>query len=160
VARPKTKAKRPAKATKPATKRKPGRPTDYSPELCEAVIELGRAGKSRTQIAASLGKAKSTVQEWADKYPEFASALSLAKELEQAWWEDKGQKGLNQGKSFNATAFIFQMKNRFRADYRDTHEIENTNKNYMISDKPLSEDEWERQYAGVGSAGGAAAGAG
>lgn len=122
----KGKAKRPAKKTgtrNTSTKRKPGRPSDYHADLCEAVIALGREGKSRTQIAANLGKAKSTVQEWAEKHPAFAQALSLAKELEQAWWEDKGQKGLNQGKNFNATAFIFQMKNRFRDDYRDRHEV-------------------------------------
>jgi hypothetical protein len=151
-----------AQVSKPkgkAPKRKPGRPTDYAPELCEAVVELGREGKSRLQIAATLGKAKSTLQVWEDKYPAFAEAMALAKELEQAWWEDMGQKGLKMGKNFNATAFIFQMKNRFRSDYRDTHEIENTNKNYMISDQPLSEDEWARQYAGVGAAAGPAAGA-
>jgi hypothetical protein len=161
--RPKRKQKVSAQASKrkpnPAAKRKPGRPTDYVPELCEAAIEMGRQGKSRLQIAASIGKAKSTLQAWEDKYPAFAEAMALAKELEQAWWEDMGQKGLKMGKNFNATAFIFQMKNRFRSDYRDTHEIENTNKNYMISDQPLSEDEWARQYAGVGAPGGPAAGA-
>jgi hypothetical protein len=28
------------------------------------------------------------------------------------------------GKDFNATAFIFQMKNRFPKDYRDKHDVE------------------------------------
>ncbi len=83
-----------------------------------------------------------------------------AKDLAQAWWEDQGQNGLSMGKDFNATAFIFQMKNRFSDDYRDRHEVESTNKNYIISDSPITADEWERQYAGVGPATGSAAGAG
>jgi hypothetical protein len=31
---------------------------------------------------------------------------------------------MSQGKDFNSTAFIFQMKNRFPRDYRDKHELE------------------------------------
>jgi phage terminase small subunit len=34
----------------------------------------------------------------------------------------------------------------------DRSESKNTNVNYNISAEPLTEDEWERQYAGVGSA--------
>jgi hypothetical protein len=42
----------------------------------------------------------------------------------QAWWEDQGESGLREGKDFNATVFIFVMKNRFHEDYKDKHEIE------------------------------------
>ena len=39
-----------------------------------------------------------------------------------AWWEDQGQLGMFQGQKFNATAFIFQVKNRFPSVYRDRQE--------------------------------------
>ena len=41
-----------------------GRPTDYRPELCEAVIELGKQGKSLVQMAAALDITKQTLLVW------------------------------------------------------------------------------------------------
>ena len=40
-------------------------------------------------------------------------------DLAVAWWEDLGQLNITRP-GFNATAYIFQMVNRFRDDYRRT----------------------------------------
>lgn len=98
-----------------------GRPSSYKPEYCNRVIALGSRGKSKAQIAAALGVVRVTLDNWANSNPEFLNALNIARELALAWWEDQGQSGLTADK-FNATAFIFQMKNRFRADYNDRTE--------------------------------------
>lgn len=92
---------------------KGGRPTDYREDFCARVIELGREGKSKAQIAAALDVSRDTVHEWTKKHPEFSDAIKRAEELALAWWEDAGQMGMMR-QGFNATAFIFQMKNRFR----------------------------------------------
>lgn len=117
-------ARRSKGAAKP--RRGGGRPSTYRPEYCELVVELGSEGKSRTQIAAKLGTTRETLSQWSKTHPEFSVALKVSKEYEQAWWEEMGQMGLSMGKSFNATAFIFQMKNRFRADYTDVHRLEHS----------------------------------
>ncbi len=104
--------------TNDQAKRRPGRPTDYSPELCATVIELGRKGKSKAQISAHLDVSRQTVDNWCAAHPEFLDAITRARELALAWWEDAGQLGMLM-KGFNANAFQFQMKNRFRDDYRD-----------------------------------------
>lgn len=107
----------------PKKKRPVGRPTDYHRSLCAKVVALGKRGKSKAQIAAALGKSRQTIDTWVAEHPEFLDAISRAKELALAWWEDAGQNGLTGGK-FNATAFIFQMKNRFKEDYRDQQIVE------------------------------------
>jgi hypothetical protein len=46
-------------------------------------------------------------------------AIKRAQHASLAGWERLGQAGVSLGGPFNATAFIFQMKNRFREDYND-----------------------------------------
>jgi transposase-like protein len=100
--------------------RKRGRPSKYDPAMCDLVLELGEQGKSKVQIARSLGVHPETMTEWGKVHPEFSASIKEAQALAQAWWEDAGQDGIKAGPGmFNATAFIFQVKNRFRDDYRD-----------------------------------------
>lgn len=104
-------------------KPKRGRPTKYLPEYCDLVLELGEQGKSKAQMARTIGVTRETLDEWAKRYPEFSDAIKGALELSLAWWEDAGQQGMFLGaKGFNSTAYIFQVKNRFKADYRDTQD--------------------------------------
>lgn len=105
-----------------------GRPSDYLPEYCERVIELGRQGKSHAQIAAALDVARQTLHNWCDAHPEFLDAMTRARDLAQAWWEDKGQGGL-ETPGFNASLWSKQVSCRFRADYTDTQRTELTGKN-------------------------------
>jgi hypothetical protein len=110
----------PAPAPEPA---KRGRPSKYDPAYCELVIQLGEIGKSKAQCAAKIGVTRKTMDAWADKHPEFLYAIKASQDLALAWWEDQGQEGMFLGaKGFNATAFIFQVKNRFREDYRDVQD--------------------------------------
>ncbi|MFC0282414.1 hypothetical protein ACFFJB_14740 [Camelimonas abortus] len=101
-------------------KPKGGRPTEYRPEYCERVIQLGREGASKAEMAHALGVSRNTLDNWAEANPEFLSAVKEAVSLAQGWWESEGRKatfGLVPG--FNATAFIFNMKNRFPDDWRE-----------------------------------------
>ena len=99
-----------------------GRPTLYKPEYCQRVIELGREGKSLHQMAADLDVCFVTLNVWRDKYPEFQAALTRARELAQAWWEDLGQKGCT-GRDFNANAYSLQVRNRFPETWRDKTDL-------------------------------------
>lgn len=104
------------------------RPTDYRPEYCEQVVELGRQGKSHAQIAAALDVARQTLHNWAAVHPEFLDAITRARDLAQAWFEDKGQEGLTTS-GFNASLWAKQVSCRFRDDYTDTQRTELTGKN-------------------------------
>jgi hypothetical protein len=109
-----------------------GRPTKYRPAFCEQAIELGRLGKSVTQIAYSLGITKETVYQWVKIYPEFSDAIAHAKTHSQAWWEILGQEALD-SPCFQAGVYNKQMANRFRNAYDEdarfflSHKKPNTN---------------------------------
>lgn len=98
------------------------RPTEYNPEYCQRVIELGRAGKSVTQMASALDVHKDTVYEWAKKHEEFSDALSRARQESQTWWEDQGQMGLTADR-FQPSLWAKQVSCRFPDDYRDKQDL-------------------------------------
>ena len=104
-----------------------GRPSLYKPEYCETVIALGREGKSKAQIAAKLDVSRQTLENWGKAYPEFLDAITRAKDLELAWWEDTAQGGLGGG-VLNAALWSRSMAARFPADYREEHRTEITGK--------------------------------
>lgn len=104
-----------------------GRPTDYLPEHCERVIELGREGKSVVQMACELDVHKDTLYEWAKVHPEFSDAFTRAKQWSQYWWESKGQTGLETS-GFNASLWSRSMAARFPDDYTERQKREVTGK--------------------------------
>jgi hypothetical protein len=137
-------------------KRKRGRPSSYDPAFCEQVIDLGEQGKSKAQIAAALNVSRTTMDKWAQDNPDFMDAVKRAGELALAWWEDMGQSALLLGsKNFNATAYIFQMKNRFREEYRDASTSElnvNAHHKHHHTVEPLSDSaEWLAKLLGTGA---------
>lgn len=107
--------------------RKIGRPSKYDPSFCDLVLDLGAEGKSLAQIAACIGVNRATMHRWSQQHDDFRDAVKDAQELALAWWENAGQLNMTR-MGFNATAFIFQMKNRFRDDYRDVTAMEHTGK--------------------------------
>ncbi|MEQ9634612.1 MAG: hypothetical protein RLW68_00860 [Devosia marina] len=101
------------------------RPTTYDPAYCEQVLELGKEGASKAEMAFALGCARSTFALWEETHPEFSEAVKTAVGFSQGWWESQGRKSVfGATPNFNATAFIFNMKNRFPADWRDKQEVE------------------------------------
>ena len=106
-----------------------GRPSKYptSKEDIAAlhgdVIDYGREGLSKTQIAVKLGISRTTLYSWTEKHSDFLDAIKRAQEAAQAHWEAMGMELARTGTG-NATAFIFQMKNRFPDDYKDRKAVD------------------------------------
>lgn len=109
-----------------------GRPTKYDPKMCEQLIECGEQGFSITEMACHIGISKETLYDWSRNNQQFSDSLKIAVEKSQAWWEKKGRAAtFGEIEGFNPTAYIFQMKNRFREDYSDV------NKHEVKTDNPL-----------------------
>jgi hypothetical protein len=91
-----------------------GRPTNYKPEYCQAIVEFMSQGFSATAFAASIGQSKSVIQTWANAHIDFMEAKKRAETACEAWWEDLGKRG-SEGRvrGFNVGSWIFTMKNRF-----------------------------------------------
>ena len=123
------KQRRTRQPKKDAQKTNPvGRPSAYRPDFCAKVIELGRQGKSRCQIAGILDVSFKTLQEYEEKHPEFLQSTQRAKDLAQMWWEEQGQRGIWAGSDFNANAYRLQVTNRFPDQWRDKQQLEHTGK--------------------------------
>lgn len=104
-----------------------GRPTKYDPSFCETVIESGQAGKTLAGMAEDLDIDRSTLNEWMDAHEDFSRAVKRGLQKAQAWWEDQGRIATFGGiDGFNATSYIFQMKNRFKEDWREKVETEHS----------------------------------
>lgn len=104
-----------------------GRPSKYDPAFCEVVLATGAEGKTLAGMADALDIDRGTLNEWREAHPEFSRAVKRALEKAQAWWEEQGRVstfGATEG--FNATSYIFQMKNRFRDEWNDTTKTEHS----------------------------------
>lgn len=106
-------------------KNKGGRPTKYKEEMCDIVIECGKQGMSRHEMALQLGIHYDTLVEWEKVKPEFSDALKISKAYSQAWWEKLGRDGAcGINPNVNSTMWIFNVKNRFSSDWKDKQEVE------------------------------------
>jgi hypothetical protein len=112
-----------------------GRPSKYDPSFCDKVIELAATGASKAEIALDLDIAYSTFDVWQNEIPEFSEAVKRAERISQGWWEKQGRLATFGGvDGFNSTSYIFNMKNRFKADWRDKVEQEQSgNVTYTIA---------------------------
>ena len=102
-----------------------GRPTKYDPAMCERVIELGKTGASKHEMALELDISMSTFDVWQNENKEFSEAVRRSMEISQGWWEKQGRVATFGGiDGFNSNSYTFQMKNRFKDDWRDKQERE------------------------------------
>ena len=101
-----------------------GRPTIYKPEYCQQLIEHMAQGLSFESFAGIIGTCTQTIYNWLDKHPEFLEAKKQAFAQNRVFWEKAGLNGMFMGgkdNPFNATVWVFNMKNRFGwADKKET----------------------------------------
>lgn len=107
-----------------------GRPTSYDPVYCDMIIDYMSGGKSKDAFAGHIGVAKSTIYEWIKKHREFSNSVKIAEAKCQDFWEELGVVGTTEGKNFNASTWIFNMKNRF--GWRDKTEVDHTSQGKRI----------------------------
>lgn len=123
------KAKKPkltvVQKTKTKKKNKGGRPSDYKPEYCQALMDHMAEGYSFESFAATIGKHRDTLYEWEKVHPAFSDSKKKGRELGLLEWEKIGKRGIT-GKIpfFNNASYIFTMKNRFPDLWYDKHQVD------------------------------------
>lgn len=136
--------------------KKGGRPRKWDEIMDDSKLILvegwKRDGLSDEQVAKNLGISYTTLKEWKNKYPSFATAIKKGKEVSDYELENTLHKRAtgyyyteqvlsNSGEVVeitkyehpNPTSLIFALKNRLPRKYRDKQEIEQTNKNINIT---------------------------
>ena len=105
------------------------RPTKYDEEKMLAVLNgMGRDGEGMAEAIVACEIARETFYRWIDEHPAFSNAVNEMRARSQAWWEKHGRLRTFDSKDFNATAFIFNMKNRFKDDWNDMQTVQHTGK--------------------------------
>lgn len=100
-----------------------GRPTDFKPEYCQMLVDHMKKGFSFESFAAIVDCTRSTIYNWLEIHPEFSDAQSKGKMHSAMFWENMGINGaMGALDGFNASAWIFNMKNRH--NWRDKTETE------------------------------------
>lgn len=104
-----------------------GRPTKYKPEMIDILDGMGGEGEGKAEMAVALGIGRDAFIDYQKEHQAFSDAVKRAIQRSQSWWEKKGRlHTFDRGEGFNATSFIFNMKNRFPDDWRDKVENDNT----------------------------------
>jgi hypothetical protein len=117
-----------------------GRPTKYDPAFCDVVIELGKQGASKVEMACKLGISRDSFDVYEKTHPGFSEAVKEAVAYSQAWWEEKGRNAtFGRVDNFNATSFIFNMKNRFPKDWKDNKQLDHTSSDRSMSPASASD---------------------
>jgi hypothetical protein len=94
------------------------RPSDYTEAYCTQLITHMEEGLSFESFAGAIGVCKQTLYNWIEQYPEFLDAKKAGFEKSRLTWERIGLKIAKNGEG-NPTAFIFNMKNRFKDEWKD-----------------------------------------
>lgn len=103
-----------------------GAPTKYKSKYCDLVIEHMDKGLSFESFAATIDVCVDTLYEWIKVHKEFSDAKKKATAKALCKWETIGMSGM-QGEimNFNASTWIFSMKNRFKwTDRMETKETQ------------------------------------
>ena len=100
-----------------------GRPTDYRPELGEAILKHMKVGYSLTAAAALEGIHRQRVYDWAKTHPEFADTISLARGARVAKLEGDL---LSAPDGPTVTSRIFALKNADAVEWREKQEVEHS----------------------------------
>lgn len=92
-----------------------GRPTKYKPEMCQEVVKFMAQGYSKEATAAFLDISVDTFFRWQKENEEFSEAIKEGSAKSLLFWEKLGIAGaLGKVDGFNASSWIFNMKNRHK----------------------------------------------
>lgn len=117
-----------------------GRPTSYDASIIPAVTVIYELGGIDDDVARALSVARSTVDAWANTYPEFRDARKAVKDeadsaVQKALYQRATGYQAPDGTHVPAhpTACIFWLKNRRKEQWRERQEIEHTTQTTEMS---------------------------
>lgn len=103
-----------------------GRPTKYTPEMCEAVARTVTDGATWEAIARECGVAVPTVQLWAQKHDAFSCAVKAAKDAVDRSVEVAMLEAARGRRKIDTVAAIFWLCNRRPDRWRHVQRVEHT----------------------------------
>jgi hypothetical protein len=152
---------------------KSGRKSLFKREYIEQIGKLCEFGRTDEEIAYFFNISPKTFDNWKSAHPELLRSLKIGKEIA----DERVKRSLYAravGYNYEATrifmpagrekpvyapyiehvppdvtAGIFWLKNRDPQHWRDSQQLEHVLGKYIISDQPMSEEQWARERADV-----------
>jgi hypothetical protein len=115
------------------------RPTTYSPLIIPIVRACATFGATAPEIANYIGTSIASFDRWTMKHEELREALKRGREASDDRVEESLYRNALAG---NTTAQIFWLKNRRPDRWRDVQHVDQAVGHYLISDRPMTEEEW------------------
>jgi hypothetical protein len=110
-----------------------GRPTKYTEEYCQLLIDHMAEGLSFEAFAGKVSTTKKTLYNWCESYPDFLHAKEIGTEKCRIFWEELGRDHVVsrtipgvESTALNTGVYVFNMKNRFPEEWKDKKEVDNT----------------------------------
>ena len=89
--------------------------TEFDPAFEARVVELGREGRDRPQIASQLGVSMERLAGWARQHPAFDEALKRADTEALAWWSNLVRDAVMKDGVFRPAVWERAMAQRLRS---------------------------------------------
>jgi hypothetical protein len=157
----------------PKDLQKRGPKNKFRPEMLKQIEKLAEMGHTDFEMAGFFEIAESTFRKWAMENPEILVTLKAGKavadqRVERSLYQRAVGYNYTAVKIFmpagraepvyaeytehvppDVTAGIYWTKNRMPDRWRDQQQLEHVLGKYIISDRPMSEEEWARERADV-----------
>jgi hypothetical protein len=91
-----------------------GRPTIFSDEYCQQIINLMSQGRSLDGCAVLIGVHPDTLYEWQRRHPEFSEAVRAGRAAATTFWETR-LLAVGNGEAGNAQLIQWALRNRSRS---------------------------------------------
>jgi hypothetical protein len=115
------------------------RPTTYSPTILPAVKAAAHFGATAEEIAEYLDVSMRSFKGWMYNEPALRDAMKRGRDAsDERVIESLYRKAL----TGDVGACCFWLKNRRPSEWRDVHNINADVGHYILSNAPMSEDEW------------------
>jgi hypothetical protein len=150
-----------------------GRHSQLNPKFIRRAELACRAGFTDRELAELFDVSLSAIEKWKRQREEFRNALKVGKaeadnRVERSLYERANGYNFEAVKIFmpanrakpvyapyiehvppDTTAIIFWLKNRDPQHWRDSQQLEHVLGKYIISDQPMSEEQWAKERATV-----------
>jgi hypothetical protein len=120
------------------------RPTTYSPLIIPIVRACAAFGATAPEIANYIGTSIASFDRWTLEHEELREALKRGRDASDERVVESLYRlaiGWN-GQPPNLGACCFWLKNRRPSEWRDVQHLDQAVGHYIISDRPMSEEQW------------------
>ena len=114
-------------------KKAPANKKQFTKEMADTLLELGKQGASQKSMYAAIGISKATAAKWKQEDPFFAETMDLATTYGQSYWEMMLLANID-NKNFNSRVAEIALRGQYPDDYKDNREIKANIKQEVVVD--------------------------